>query len=136
MARERSPALRLTAAALLSPPIAVVISGFAFFGDAILLPHLTFAALLVCYLAMLLFGLPAHAILMLCNWRGPLFYIGVGSTVGLATVFASSVLIDPAIGDTIAQVAMAGAACGGAFWLIRRPDRDQPPASSSNKTSA
>lgn len=135
MAREVSQLVRLAAATLVGPPVALLVAVLPFMGDAILdlgtvlseLSLIMSLALPVAYSVMLILGLPAHMILVRARWSNVLAYIGVGGILGSSLAFAMSAVIDPELGDAVEEAALAGAACAGIFWLIRRPDRDAPP---------
>ncbi len=126
MERKPSHLLRLTAAALLSPLVATLTIGFLLFGDAILLEGIFVGILFIAYPAMIVLGLPAHAILMRWNWRSVFHYAGAGALWGFVIALLLSVLIAPDLGHALEEVTAACAICAGLFWLIRRPDRDPP----------
>jgi hypothetical protein len=124
MGANASRLLRLAAAVSVSPPLAALVTGYFFLGTTILAPYVLAGVLWIAYPAMVLLGLPTHALLMWRNYRSVLFYAGAGALYGLVTTLALSFFVDPDIANAIAITTTACATCAVIFWLIRRPDRD------------
>jgi ABC-type uncharacterized transport system permease subunit len=93
-------------------------------------------------LATALVGLPAHVWLMHYTQRRSWMYAAAGAVAGI--IFGAIFVGPPLFGQappTVADLAMAltasaiaGAAGGLTFWLIRRPDRDVHPGRKSAPT--
>ncbi|MGH6950943.1 MAG: hypothetical protein ACREH4_08725 [Vitreimonas sp.] len=143
-------AIVLTTAALLDRPIAAPRDWreLAMFG----LGTLAWATVALLVL-MLLFGAPLHGALAFARLTHWLSYCLGGMTVGAGLPLLLGVLhifdflhISESEGEPLrgVEASLGIAVMGGlvgltmalTFWLIRRPDRDQTPASPSNDTSA
>lgn len=117
---------RLAAATVLAPPIAVVGIGFLFTGNTIFFWPILSGVLVIAYLAMIVLGLPTHALLVHTTKRGPVLYLACGAILGAVIASALAIILDPDIGHSVEEMASAGAICATLFWLIRRPDLDLP----------
>lgn len=79
-------------------------------------------------------GWPVHAMLVTAGFNGGFHYIICGGFIALIGVLILvSLLVGPiaveyffAFPTAVLSLAIAGAVGGFVFWLIRRPDKDQP----------
>ncbi|MBL8537833.1 MAG: hypothetical protein JNM59_10565 [Hyphomonadaceae bacterium] len=133
-------AVRLIAATIVAPLLGGAVSGAAFVlitgGVTEISLHLArhgavfglVFGVLLGIPAMLLGGLPLHALFMRRRWRGVWIYGASAAGIG-AIASAGYAFFDFGPGITpILRFAVLGAGtgalCGLLFWLIRRPDRE------------
>jgi hypothetical protein len=82
--------------------------------------------------AAIIIGWPLHLLLLKLRWTHVAVYIYLGAMLGVIGFFTFVSLWSPISFELLMTwfvivLAFAGAVGGGAFWLIRRPDRDAPP---------
>jgi hypothetical protein len=94
------------------------------------LPVVALWGAMIGWLAMLLGGLPVHALFYALGWQSGWAYTPAGAVVGACAGLAFAILMGASplgwqLVSSLVQIgAITGAISGLVFWLIRRPDRD------------
>ena len=83
--------------------------------------------------AMFVLGLPSHLLLKRAHLSWIVGYLVLGAVSGVVTILMMSLIDNRFYDFLVVPGLIAGAVSAALFWLIRRPDRDEPPSSSRTR---